>query len=82
MRECGGCQGLGSHWRWCPTSVGHAASMLGRYAMQAESLGDSVGANNTAAANLLYAAAGHLYDDARAHKEAYQRKVKKTDAAE
>lgn len=54
-------------------AVGPGASLIGRYAAQAESLGDSVGANNIAAANLLYAAAGHLYDDARARKEAFQR---------
>ena len=72
-RDCGGCEGKGSHWRWCPVAVGRGASLMGQYATQAESLGDSVGANNIAAANALYAAAGHLYDDARARKEAFQR---------
>lgn len=68
LDDCGGCAGLGSHRRWCPEAVGRGAALLGRYAEQAESLADSVGSNNTTAANLLYAAAGYLLDDARARK--------------
>lgn len=71
-RPCGGCEGKGSHWRWCPVAVGRGASLMGRYAAQAESLGDSVGANNIAAANHLYAAAGLLYKDAGERKEEFR----------
>lgn len=72
MRECGGCQGLGSHWRWCPESVGRSASLIGQLAQAAEDLGDRVGANNTGAANHLYAAAGLLYKDAGERKEEFR----------
>lgn len=71
MRECGGCQGLGSHWRWCPEAVGHSASMYGQLSQAAEDLGDRVGANNPGAANHLYAAAGLLRQDALEAKERY-----------
>lgn len=60
MRECGGCQGQGAHWRWCPEEVGLAASRYGIMSQQAENLGDQVGANETGAANHLYRAAGLL----------------------
>ena len=70
-RECGGCEGKGSHWRWCPEAVGRAAHLLGTYAEQAESLGDSVGSNNTGAANHLYYASAMLKKQALAAKEAY-----------
>jgi hypothetical protein len=57
---CGGCEGHGSHWRWCPKVVGFAASRFGQLAQAAENLGDSVGPNEMAAANHLYAASGLL----------------------
>lgn len=73
MRDyCGGCHGLGSHWRWCPVSVGYSASFIGQLAEEAESLGDRVGSNNPGAANHLYAAAGLLYKDAGVRKENYR----------
>jgi hypothetical protein len=62
--ECGGCQGLGSHRRWCRVAVGSRASLLGRAAEQAESLGDTVGANYPQAANALYGASGALREAA------------------
>ena len=71
-RPCGGCEGKGSHWRWCPAAVGRTAYLLGRYAEQAESLGDSVGANNTGAANYLYAASGLLREQAIRAKEEFR----------
>lgn len=71
MRECGGCQGLGSHWRWCPEWVGQAAHLAGTRSQLAEDLADSVGANNPGAANHLYAAAGLLKQDALEAKEQY-----------
>lgn len=60
QRVCGGCEGKGAHWRWCPKVVGPSASMMGRYAQQADSLGDSVGANDMGASNLLWQASGML----------------------
>ena len=72
MRECGGCQGLGSHWRWCPKVVGIHAYVAGTQAETAENLADSVGANNTGAANHLYAAAGLLRQDALEAKERFR----------
>lgn len=67
-RECGGCEGKGAHWRWCPEEVGLRAHMLGRWSEQAEALADTVGSNNPGAANALYHAAGLLRDDAEQHK--------------
>lgn len=46
--------------------------MIGQLAEAAESLGDRVGANNTGAANYLYAAAGLLYTDAAERKEEFR----------
>lgn len=71
-RTCGGCEGKGSHRRWCEASVGRGASLLGRYSEQAESLADSVGANNTGAASYLYAAAGLLRKDAIARRDEFR----------
>lgn len=72
MNDCGGCQGLGSHRRWCPWSVGASASFFGRLSEQAESLGDTVGANETGAANHLYAAAALLKAKAERLRDEYQ----------
>ena len=63
--DCGGCQGLGSHRRWCPAVVGYRAHRLGKQSEQAENLADSVGANHPGAANALYHAAGLLAAAAR-----------------
>lgn len=60
VRTCGGCEGEGAHWRWCPAIVGPSASITGQWAQQAENLADGVGANSFEAANLLYAAASRL----------------------
>lgn len=59
-RDCGGCQGLGSHWRWCEAKVGRTASLLGQLSEQAESLGDRVGPNEMGAANHLWQASALL----------------------
>ena len=56
---------MGSHRRWCEAAVGRAASIMGRQAQQAESLGDSVGPNEMGAANHLWAAAALLREGAR-----------------
>lgn len=80
MRECGGCQGLGSHWRWCPESVGRSASFIGQLAEAAESLGDRVGANNTGAANHLYMASSLLR--VQAIKAKYEFQGREDDAPE
>lgn len=63
-RECGGCQGLGAHWRWCPEVVGRRASHLGVLAERAEDLGDTIGANEPGAANACYRAASILLEAA------------------
>ena len=65
MSDCGGCEGLGSHRRWCPEVVGAAASRLGLQSEKAQDLGDRVGANCYDAANALYRAAGLLLVEAR-----------------
>lgn len=64
--------GLGAHWRWCPEVVGLSASMMGRYAEQADSLGDSVGANDMGASNHLWIAAGMLRTRAQTLAAQYQ----------
>lgn len=56
INNCGGCEGKGAHRRWCPEVVGRSASLMGRYAQQANNLGDSVGPNEMGAANLLWQA--------------------------
>lgn len=58
--QCGGCQGIGAHRRWCRAVVGPAAALLGPLAEQAEALGDRVGPNDMGAANHLYAASALL----------------------
>jgi hypothetical protein len=65
VRRCGGCEGGGAHWRWCPAVVGRTASLLGQQADAAEDLGDRVGANVPGAANHLYVAASLLREAAR-----------------
>lgn len=62
--ECGGCRGLGAHWRWCEVRVGHSAAMYGRLSEEAESLGDRIGANLPGAANAAYRAASALLSEA------------------
>ena len=62
---CGGCEGLGSHRRWCREVVGYVAGRLGPLSEGIEEAGDLVGANNAGLANLLYAAAGELRAFAR-----------------
>jgi hypothetical protein len=72
-RTCGGCNGLGAHWRWCPVAVGRAASLLGQWSQQAGTLGDLVGPNEYGAANHLWAAAALLRAKAEGLRDDYQR---------
>lgn len=53
MREpdCGGCKGQGAHSRRCRTQPGW---LWIRLADQAEELGDLIGSNDHAAANMAY----------------------------
>jgi len=55
-QDCGGCQGLGAHKRWCVTVVGKAASMLGPWGDQMEEWGDRIGGipHSQDTANMLY----------------------------
>lgn len=71
-RDCGGCEGKGSHKRWCEVAVGPHAAYLGRLSEQAESLGDSIGPNEMGAANHAWAAAGLLRAAAQQRAEDYQ----------
>lgn len=70
---CGGCRGMGAHRRWCVRVVGLSASIRGRQAEMAENLADSVGSNNPAASNHLYAASGLLRAQAEQAKRVFQR---------
>lgn len=71
-RRCGGCEGQGAHWRWCPWVVGANASIMGQQADRAESLGDSVGPNEMGASNHLWAAAALLRKAAAERALEYQ----------
>lgn len=55
--DCGGCEGLGSHRRTCPTQPGWNWARL---YMIADDLGDSIGSNDHEAANMAYAIAGRM----------------------
>lgn len=59
-RACGGCEGKGSHWRWCEEVIGHRAARRGLWSEKAEAFADEMGANCPEAANLLYHAASVL----------------------
>lgn len=59
-RKCGGCAGLGAHWRWCPVAVGKSASYWGQLSVAIDVLADTVGSNDPESANYLYAASGRL----------------------
>lgn len=65
IRDCGGCNDLGAHVKWCPAKNGRLAAMYGRQASRAEALADEVGGNVPEAANALYRAAGLLLEAAR-----------------
>ena len=63
--ECGGCNDLGAHTRWCPAIHGRRAARYASQAARAEALADEVGANCAHAANALYRAAALLNAEAR-----------------
>lgn len=71
-KYCGGCEGEGAHWRWCPAVVGRHANVLGVLSDEAEALGDRVGANQTGAANHLWVAAGLLREAAEERRDEFQ----------
>ena len=71
-RECGGCEGKGAHWRWCPVVVGRNASITGQQSARANNLADEVGANEPGAANHLYAAAALVRRKANEQAEAFR----------
>ncbi len=72
MTACGGCQGLGSHQRWCRVVVGVAASVYGPMGEQLETMGDTVGSNNTGIANRLYGLSAEVRAWAEQQAEAYR----------
>ena len=45
IRDCGGCNDLGAHTRWCPEVHGRLAARYGSQASKAEALADEVGAD-------------------------------------
>lgn len=73
MSSCGGCQGLGSHRRWCQRAVGVIASRYGEAAEACERFGDMVGPNDMGLANALWAASSRLREHAVRHKESHKR---------
>jgi hypothetical protein len=62
QEDCGGCRGEGAHRRHCRNNPDY--SRAAELADMAEDLGDQIGPNNMAAANLCYRAAGLLRLDA------------------
>lgn len=70
--DCGGCQGEGAHWRWCPEVVGAQASRLSQWGQRAEDLADEVGSNDMGAANQLYHAGAMLKASAEAARKEFQ----------
>ena len=71
MNDCGGCEGKGSHRRWCPEVVGWRAARRGVWSERAGAMADEVGANSYDAANALYTAAAILRMDAYAAAELF-----------
>ena len=62
---CGGCQGLGSHRRFCPRHPEyHPWRQL---AQMAEDIGDRIGSNDPGIANRAYALAGLIKEAIPAH---------------
>lgn len=66
IKDCGGCAGQGAHRRWCPYAVGETAAYFGQLSEKAEALGDSIGPNDTEAANMAWRLAAILRE--RAHE--------------
>ena len=60
ITDCGGCDGLGSHRRWCPYAVGETAAYFGQLSERADSLGDAIGPNDMGAANMAWQVAAIL----------------------
>lgn len=72
LATCGGCQGIGSHRRWCPAKVGAMASVYGTMSQRLESMGDTVGSNDMGLANELYLLSGKLLDKARLERAVFE----------
>ena len=68
-RECGGCRGHGAHSPRCLTQPGF---LWLRWKDTAESLGDSIGANDPGLANAAYALAAQLEAHWRRTKEMHE----------
>lgn len=62
--NCGGCNDLGAHTRWCPAIHGRRAARYASQAARAEAIADEVGVSCPHAANALYRAAGLLNAEA------------------
>jgi hypothetical protein len=57
---CGGCRGVGAHRRHCPRHPDYHPWR--RLADMAESIGDTIGGNDTGIANRAYSLAGAIRD--------------------
>lgn len=71
MSDCGGCNDLGAHTRWCPEVVGPKAARLGTEGDRADVMGDRL-AFAPQLANLAYELSGKLWlaaaAEARQHR--------------
>lgn len=56
--NCGGCEGLGSHRKFCPQHPDYHPWL--RLAAMAEDIGDQIGANEPTIANSAYFLAGRI----------------------
>lgn len=72
MIECGGCQNLGSHKRWCRNKVGPLAAHYGPMAEALERYGDSVGPNNMELSNKLWRLSYEMREWANSLKEQHE----------
>lgn len=82
IRECGGCQGKGSHKRWCIVAVGPRASNMGMIAEKVGQLADTVGPNEHGSANLLWQAEARLRARAQQLAEEFRAARDSTDVRE
>jgi hypothetical protein len=70
--NCGGCQNLGSHRRWCRNKVGLSASIYGPMAERLESIGDTVGPNHMGLSNKLWQLSGEMREWAESLRDTHQ----------
>lgn len=74
--DCGGCNDLGAHTRWCPERVGPTAARLGAASERADSLGDFIGGADPHLANEAYRLSMRLWSAAVLAAEAGTRSAR------